>query len=165
MSHETQSPINELRENPNNPELVADMQAALGREWAAEYGNPDNEMNPSAEIILRNPSVYLHEVRPGHLPDDLRKRWEDVLELSDLVAEQAATEQHTWGSATNRVSGLEKIQALVRDGEIKETYRGAVADIMRNSSDVFAESTKYVKGNTQYFAGNVIGAAGWLKKK
>lgn len=162
MSHEHASTIDQLKQDPFNVELVADTQANLGQEWAAIYGNPTIEPDKSAEIILRNPSVYLHDVSPNQLPEELQKKWTDSLSYADTIAENASTEQQEWG---REVSGFEKLQSLVRDGEIKSTHRGAVADIMRSASALFAESTLHVPGNTKYYAGNLMGAASWLPKK
>jgi len=162
MSHEHSSTIDQLKQNPFNVELVADTQANLGQEWAAVYGDMNIEADNSAEIILRNPSVYLHDVSPRQLPGELQEKWTDALSYADTIAQHAATQQHKWG---RDVGGFEKLQSLVRDGEVKPTHRGAIADIMRSASTLFAESTKHVAGNTKYYAGNLMGAASRLPKK
>lgn len=162
---EANSQIDQLRQDPLNAELVADLQTQLGQEWAAIYADPQQELDASAEIILRNPSVYLHSVSPRQLPEELQTRWAETLEFADLLADKAAVKPHQWGTPTNRVSGLEKLQSLVRDSEIKPEYRGSVADIMRNSSALFGESLKHARGDVKYYAGNVMGASSWLQNR
>lgn len=160
MSHES---IPNLEALQGNPELVADIQVTLSQQWAEAYADPAAEAaDRSAEIILRNPSIYLTDINPAQLPEDLKDRWSDLLSFTEATVAHAATVEHQWSS---NASSLEKLQALVRDGEVDPRFRGTVADVMRNASTLFAESTKQIPGNTRYYAGNVVGAAGWLRNR
>jgi hypothetical protein len=145
------------------PARIADMQAMAGDSWAALYADRSaGKLPSSAEIVLRNPSVYVHDVSPRQLPEGLQDRWLAVMEFTDAVVQQAKTVDHEWG---REVNSLEKLQSLVFSGEIDPAYRGAVGDVMRASSRLFAESVREVPGNTRYYAGNVIAAASWLSRQ
>lgn len=149
--------------NPEaDPLSVATQQVSLAEKWAALYADPSQEKGPaSAEIILRNPSVYLSSINPGDLPESLQDQWAKLLSFSDEAAAFVAAEPVEWGAGT---TGLEKIHGLVRDGNVNPLARGAVGAVMRISSALFSESTQHLPGNTQYYAGNVEGAAGWLDR-
>ncbi len=143
-----------------NPQQVAEQQVATAQEWATLYADPGREQgSKSAEIVLRNPLVYLRDVNPQSLPEELQTRWHKLLDFSEALAVAAATRPVEWGAD---VVGLEKIQGLVRDGDIDPAFRGSVADVMKASSALFADSTQHIPGNTKYYAGNVRGAANWL---
>ncbi len=145
----------------NNPAQLGELQRQVGLEWADFYAaniEPDN----GAEIVLRNPAVYLRDVRPIQLPEKLRKEWVGLLEYSDAVAKVASTEDSGF---SNDTSGIEKIQSLMNSGRINSDFRGSVGDIMRISSRLFAESIVVVPGNTSYYAGNVVGMEAWFSRR
>jgi len=145
----------------NNPQQVAEQQLTLGSEWAdifAATGTRDQAK--TAEIALRNPAVYLHDVRSGQLPEAIRLKWSKLLELSEAVVKVAGTEDKGWSEST---SGIEKLQGLMFAGSIDAKYRGSISDVIRLSSELFAESTAIVPGNTNYYKGNVLGMQSWIR--
>ena len=147
-------------EKSNDPKQVAEQQRLLGAEWADLYATDvDKHSFKNAEIVLRNPLVYLQGLRPNQLPKDLTEKWSNLLNLSETVAVVAATEDKEWSTG---VTGIEKIQSLMFSGSIDPAYRGSISDIMRLSSELFAESTMIVPGNTSYFAGNIRGMSSWI---
>lgn len=139
-----------------NPQEVAEQQVAVARSFATLYAGPSNEKSiTSAEIVLRNPLAYLRDVSLDSLPETLGERWRQVNGWANDIADKCVTERMEWGQGLN---GLEKLQNLVDKGKVDPFYRDMVAGVMVSSSNVFAESTKHVPGNTRYFEGNVIGA-------
>src|ERR1039458_9955438 len=89
---------------------VAARQTALGEQWAKVYSNPEVPIENQAEMILRNPVVYLHDVNPHELPEELQDRWHKLLAFSSTLADVAATRTTSWSSAAH---GLERVQTLV----------------------------------------------------
>lgn len=154
-----QDPYQDLEQDPA---LIASEQVRLANEWANIYANPDIEPDKGAEIILRNPSIYLDDVERRSLPEDLQLGWQKVEALADQVAESGATEDMEWGIDT---TGLGKVQSLVFSGRMNPMLRGSVADIMRISSGLLSESMKHAPGRQSYYAGNVRAASGWLTRR
>ncbi len=146
-------------ELPTTPQEVADRQRVVGEQWATAYAE---QPAGSAEIVLRNPAVYLNDVNTFQLPGEQQEKWGKLSDAADAAVRIAGTVEHTWSSSS---TPLERLQSLVRDKEIDPNYRSIVADIMRVSSDLFAESVEIVPGNTNYYAGNVLGAESWLPKQ
>ncbi|HUD07389.1 MAG TPA: hypothetical protein VMR34_05890 [Candidatus Saccharimonadales bacterium] len=147
-----------LEELERDPGLVARKQSELGIDISKLYANPEmNLPDGVAEIVLRNPAVYLKDVGSGQLQPDLHESWTRLLGFSDHVAQLAATKDSEWASGT---SGLDKIQHIVFGGEVKPEFRRTVADIIRQASVLFGASTSTsgAEGNTRYYAGNVWGA-------
>ncbi|MBA2278860.1 hypothetical protein H0V99_00240 [Candidatus Saccharibacteria bacterium] len=141
-----------------SPELVASEQLRLADEWARIYGNPTAEgPDRSAEIILRNPAVYLNDVDMRRLPEHLQSGWKKTLQFAEDIARIGATKDYEWSTSAN---SLEKVQSMVFCGEMN--LPGSVSDLMREAAGLFAQSTKYDPGNTSYYAGNIRGASGWL---
>ena len=161
MSFEQSGPKNnELR---FEPEYVAERQLTLGNEWAdlfAEKGNV--ELAKSAEITLRNPIVYLRDVSPSQLNEELKQEWSELLAFSESLVNVAQVDTKEWSNST---SGLEKLQQLMCVGAINPDYKGSISDVIRKSSKLFSESSRLVPGNTAYYAGNVQGMAGWIQKR
>ena len=151
---------NELR---FEPEYVAERQLTLGNEWAdlfAEKGNVD--LAKSAELTLRNPIVYLQDVSPSQLNEELKQEWSELLAFSESLVSATQVGSAEWSHQT---SGLEKLQQLMYAGKINPDYKGAISDVIRKSSKLFSESSKLVPGDTAYYAGNVQGMAGWIQKR
>ena len=144
-----------------NPELVASEQVRLADEWARVYADPDHEPTTSAEIIFRNPSVYLNDVNRSQLPEDLKLGWEKAEKFAEQIVSFGDSKETEW---SRYASPIEKVQSLVQSGSMNPMVRGSVADLMRVSAGLFSESTKHIPGNTPYYAGNVRGAAGWLNR-
>jgi hypothetical protein len=140
---------------------VAAQQAALGEQWAKVYANPEVPIENRAEMILRNPVVYLHDINPHELPEELQDRWHKLLGFSASLADVAATRTNRWSSAAH---GLERVQTLVYAGEINPDFRGAVGDVMRVSSNLFAESTGYLPGNTANYQATLDSADASLQR-
>lgn len=151
-----------LSQLETDPMAVADQQVIWAKKWAELYSDPEAGKPPkSAEIILRNPQVYVTELERGHLPKELETKWHQLLDFCDSLATTAANETIDWGENS---SGLDKIQNLVFTGRVNADYRASIGDVMRNSSALLAESTKHVPGNTKYMAGNVYSAEGWYSR-
>lgn len=161
MTNEARSPryAETLAENPA---LVAEMQAELGHDWAEHYRH--NPQDRGAEIILRNPAVYLGDVNRNLLPEGLQGGWINLLKFANVTAEVADTKPdgHDWAEGVN---GVEKIQWLVNGGFVAPHYANAVEQVIREASDLFDASTREQPGNTKYYAGNVIAAQGWLAQR
>jgi len=149
-------------EIPNDPYEVAERQLTLGLEWADIFAKTgDINQAKSAEIVLRNPSVYIRDVRPGQLPEYLRSKWADLINLSDDVVKRVATEDKAWDDQT---SGIEKLQNLMFTGNIDPRYRVSISDVLRLSSELFAQSSQIEPGNTSYYIGNVQGMQSWISR-
>lgn len=163
MANETLSPS----EIANSPEQIAQRQLISGNEWAELYANDSSEDAPmkSAEIVLRNPCVYLNDISNdfsfNKLSEDLRTRWNSLLVFSDAVVRVAGTEDKEWNEST---SGIEKLQGLMYSGSVNPKFRGSIADVMRLSSELFAESSVIIPGNTHYYEGNVRGMESWITR-
>jgi hypothetical protein len=147
-----------------NPELtpteLVQEQRRLGAEWADAYAAAEYPLS-GAEIVLRNPSVYLHDVDIKQLPDDLQRRWTGVNHLADgVVSLTTAADQSRWSPGT---SGVAKLQHLMVAGELGTDSKGATADVLKAASEVFADSARILPGNTKYYAGNVKAMGSWLK--
>lgn len=155
--------INTTEKVVSDPQLVAQKQVVLASQWAELYEDSNSEQGPSsAEIVLRNPAMYLGDIDPNLLPDELQDKWQKFIEYCDFLAKQAT------GSSAEQNSnliGVEKILALVRDGEYNPDYRGDMAEVMRQSSSLFAESVKHIPGNSKYYEGNVQGATSRLERE
>lgn len=146
----------------NDPQQIAEQQRLLGAEWADLYAQGANKHSfNSAEIVLRNPLVYLQGLNPNQLPVDIEERWSNLLDFCEDVIKVAATEDKDWSVGT---TGLEKVQSLLVSGSMDKGYRGSVSDIIRISSELFAESTLIIPGNTSYFAGNIRGMSSWIDR-
>jgi hypothetical protein len=135
--------------------LPADL---IGR-YQAELGQ---EVPPaSAELALRNPQVYMQDSRlVASLPPGLRERWNRLDAFAQGVASRGETRPKEW---SEQASGLDKVQSLVESGEMSPSVRGGVGDVIRESSDLFADSVVIYPGNLKYLQGNVLGAASSLE--
>lgn len=160
MTYETQNlELADLRELSTSPQAVAERQKQAGEMWAIEYAN---KVDASAEIILRNPIVYLNDVNVNLLPMEHQENWSKVLEAAKTAVLLAGTgEVEGYSSA----SPLEQLQSLVFSNQIDPSYRGTVSDVMRVASNAFSDSVQHIPGNTGYYAGNVIRAESWLPKQ
>ena len=143
-----------------------DKQATLGREWAAIYSDPNRQLVNTAEIVLRNPAVYLRNLDRHNPPEQLRTEWLKISALADVVSTAAAVKSEDWGN----IKGLDRIQNMVFRGAINPDFRGTVGDLMRVSSDLFSRSVKlapgsvdYQPGMEEYYQGNVAAAEGWIR--
>jgi hypothetical protein len=143
-------------------DLIGRYQAELGQEWAAAYTDMSQEVPPaSAELALRNPQVYMQDSRlVASLPPGLRERWNRLDAFAQGVASRGETRPKEW---SEQASGLDKVQSLVESGEMSPSVRGGVGDVIRESSDLFADSVVIYPGNLKYLQGNVLGAASSLE--
>lgn len=141
-----------------DPMSVAEQQRELGAQWANVYAN---EPNKSAEIALRNPLVYLRDVPMTTLPDNLQASWEELLDTTDKLVSAAATSETEWGAD---VSSIEKLQQKMFTGDLKPEYSLPIAEIIRDASALFADSSQLRGGNTQYYAGNIKGMQSWIER-
>ena len=149
-----------IREVPISSLSLGKRQAVLGKAWADIYSDPSKPPTSSAEIVLRNPAVFLRDVDKVKLPEDIRGKWKELSAFADSLAQIAATNPVEWGS----VNGLDKLQQLVFTGNVKPDFRRSIGDVMKVSSDLFAESVDVSPGDQRYFAGNVVGAESWLAR-
>ncbi len=144
----------------NNPHEIGERQRILGAEWANLYAkHADKHSFKNAEIVLRNPIVYLQGLHPDQLPKEIEERWSKLLDFSEDVVSVASSEDKEWSAGT---TGIEKLQTLMFSGSVNPEYRGSISDILRLSSELFAESTAIIPGDSKYFAGNVRGMEGWI---
>lgn len=140
---------------------VAKQQSILGAESADIFAaTGTSELAKGAAITLRNPSAYLQDVNLEQLPKYLQESWESVLKLSETLVKVSDTENKDWDSGT---SDIAKLQSLMSSGSIDTKYKGLMSDVMRLSSDLFADSTAMVPGNTDYYKGNVQGMQSWIR--
>lgn len=137
---------------------VAELQNTLGQQWAEVYAK---EPVKSAEIALRNPAVYLQDVALSSLPGELQAGWTELLDTAEKVVAAAETTKSQWADDVN---SIHKLQDRIFTGNLKSEYREPVADIIRDASSLFARSSQLRAGNTSYYAGNVQGMQGWLKR-
>ena len=158
MSEEPQPPA-PAESNGGAP--VAARQAALGEEWARVYADQDRPIDNNAELVLRNPVIYLHDVNPHELPEGLQDRWNKLLGFCVVLADIADPEPASWTSQTH---GLERVQTLVHGGRISPDFRGSVGDVIRVSSDLLAESVEYLPGRTANYQANLDSAYSYLQK-
>lgn len=141
-----------------DPASIAEQQRQLGAEWAEAYAR---EPSQSAEIALRNPTVYLRDVAVSTLPERLQAGWAELLDTSEKLVSAAETTKTEWGTD---VSGIEKLQGRMFSGNLKPEYREPIAEVIRGASVLFADSSQFRPGNTNYYAGNVHGMRGWLDR-
>lgn len=147
----------------NTPEIldqmsVAEQQRELGSQWAEVYAQ---EPVQSAEITLRNPTVYLQDVALSSLPDGLQASWAELLDTTEKLVNVAETTKSEWGID---ISSIGKLQHRMFTGELKPEYRQPIADVIREASKLFADSSQLRAGNTEYYAGNIQGMQGWLRR-
>lgn len=154
-------PISSLPGEATDDTSIAARQTALGQEWSRVYSNPDLPLDNNAELILRNPTVYLHDVDPTQLPEELQNRWHQLLGFCEKLADIADTETASW---TGNTHGLERIQTLVYGGRISPDFRGSVGDVIRVSSGLFAESLQHLPGDTAHYQANIDSADSYLGK-
>ncbi len=144
-----------------SPTEIGKRQVEVAQRWAEIY-QKDRSMTgggaSTAEIVLRNPAVYAREVPHSSLPESLKKMWANLEKLAEALSVVADMRHTEWGD----IGGLDRIQHMVQAGSLDSHYRGAAADIMVTSSDLFDRSTELVPGNSRYFADNVTGAEAWL---
>jgi hypothetical protein len=141
-----------------NPGVVADQQRVLGAEWADLYAA---EPLTSAEIAMRNPANYLHDVDLYSLPEHLQERWSALVDTADVIVEAAEITKSEWGLGIN---GIDKLQHRMLEGQLDPSYRERVAQVIRDASTLFADSSVIRRGNTEYYAGNILGMATWIKQ-
>jgi hypothetical protein len=158
----SEEPITPAPEETTDTVSLATRQAVLGEEWARIYGDTNLPVNNRAEMILRNPSVYLNDIDPAQLPVGLQDRWHKLLGFCDSLADQADTETTRWSPSAH---GLEKIQTMVQGGRVNPRYRGLVGFVIRDSSSLFAESVFHIPGNTTYYQGNLDSAEDSLQRQ
>ncbi len=145
-----------------SPQQVGELQLSLGSEWADIFAvTGTTEQAKSAEITLRNPLVYLNDVRLSQLPEEIQDKWANLLILGEEVVKAAGTEDKKWSRSS---SSLEKLQSLMFTGNINPEHRISIANVIREASKVFSESVAINPGNTRYYSGNVIGMQGWINR-
>lgn len=149
--------MNQTPESLTSPS-VAEQQRQLGAEWADVYANAPVQ---SAEIALRNPAVYVRDEDITSLPEGLQGRWSEILDTSEKLVSAAETTVSEWGTG---ISGLDKLQTRMFDGQLKTEYSAPIAQIIRDASELFAESSQFRAGNTEYYAGNILGMQSWIKR-
>lgn len=147
-------------EAENSVISVAQKQASLGAQWAAIYSNPAIAVDPNAETILSNPSLYLNGIELNKLPEDLDAKWHSLLDFSEALVAIAGHPDIRWGD----VNGIGKLQSLVASNSIDPAFRGSVGDVIRLSSNLFAESSPYEPGDTRFYANKIHEAEKELSK-
>lgn len=173
----TYATMDTMHESPDSSDLsyrerlcidaafFAEQQEFVGEQWAILYANLKIEPDTSAAIVLHNPAAYLRELHRLKLPAETLKRWTDLNDTCDVVAQTSSTEPVEW--ETN-VTGIDKLQFLVKSGYINPQHRGAVAEIMRRSSKLLADAVRPphslsdLPGYIPHYAGNLTGAVSAL---
>jgi hypothetical protein len=160
----SEQPITPAPAEATDTASIATRQAILGEEWARIYADPNVPINNRAEMILRNPSVYLQDVDPAQLPGELPVQWQRLLGFCDGLAAQADTEPVSWAP---HVHGLEKLQTMVQGGRVDPGFRGPVGFVIRSASNLFAESLPHVPGpmNPAYYQANLDSAEASLQRQ
>ncbi len=149
-----------IPQEANNQGTLAERQVALATAWADIYRYAPSDIRvTSAEIVLRNPAVYIENINLPSLPEELQDRWRKLLTFSKSLTAIAATEPI---SDDAKINGLHDVQQLVFTDRVNPDFRGSVGDLMRASSALFAESTKHIAGDTHYYQGNIEGGEAWL---
>lgn len=143
-------------ENVNDPLQIAELQRTAGTELANLYATSSlySIARNSAEVVLRNPTVYLQDPSHNQLPEELQSGWSNLQDLSAAVVKLAAPEDKGWSADD---LGIKRLQSLLYAGNLKSCHR-LIADVMEMASRLFAESIKAVPGNsdyTPYYDGNV----------
>lgn len=158
----SEEPITPAPAEATDVASIATRQAVLGEEWARIYSDPNLPINNRAEMVLRNPSVYLNDIDPAKLPEGLQDRWHNLLGFCDGLAAQADTGTASW---TPEAHGLEKIQTMVQGGRVDPSHRKNVGFVIRSSSNLFAESVPHIPGNTAYYQANLDSAEDSLQRQ
>lgn len=68
-------------------------------------------------------------------------------------------DQSTDRDTSETTNVVEKIRALVETGDYDSDFRGDMAEVMRQASELFAKSTMYSPGKTRYYTEKVQAAA------
>ncbi len=97
-------------------------------------------------FALNNPVSYLKEVRLEQLPEKLRQGWSDLFNLSEPLIKINSTKNTDWNQSTNN---LEQLQRLIHSTGINSNYQNTLSNIVRLSSDLFAQSIKEESGNIE----------------
>ncbi len=143
--------------NRVSPEHVADQQAVAGALWAEALRHTEGDADMrkfirDAEITMRNPAVYTRgDFDLQGLPETLKGRWANLLKVGDGLAAVSGINDSDWQPESNSLS---KIQHRMVSGDMNPAFKGTLADVIAESSQLFAESTAYIPGDTGYFAGN-----------
>ena len=106
---------------------------------------------------MRNPTVYArdHQDAIRKLPAELQGKWRGLDSFCNALA-SVNDEGHQWMPVVN---GIGKVQYLMSCNQIGSEWMGALADVLRESSKVFAASIRLQPVDTHYFAGNAYSAA------
>jgi hypothetical protein len=128
--------------------------------WAELYSRPNYYGHgKSAEVILRNPSVYLSDIDISQLPTDLQNHWlkfmsdaNEVVAVSSIVPLQP-----------DNKSGLDRLKDLVEHEYVRPEARPDIAKLVVQASRLFADSTQHIPGATDYYQKNIEAAAASLQ--
>ncbi|NTW61895.1 hypothetical protein HGB25_00550 [Candidatus Saccharibacteria bacterium] len=152
-------PIEPAEAEPRKVEL-AEQQVQLADVWAELYSRPDyHGHGKSAEVILRNPSVYLGDIDASQLPQDLQDRWlKFMTQASECVAISS-----TIPMQPDDKTGLNRLKDLVENENVRTEARPDVAKLVVQASRLFADSVQHVPGATDYYQKNVEAAAASLQ--
>ncbi len=148
----------------NNPALVAEQQRTIGNEWADIFEAAavyDGEIITSAEMALRNPTVYVQDVSVTSMSPELQDRWNELFADADEVVKRAETQKDEWAPDT---TGIGKLQHRLFVGALKPEYGSDIARVINKASVLFADSSTMKPGNTAYYAGNVQGMEGSIRQ-
>jgi len=130
-------------------------QLSLSNRIAEQYLLPDADARlvRNADVVLKNPINYLKGLQKEQLPRGLQEKWHKLLDFSEAVAKISGIDERSFSDGT---TGLEKIQTNMNDGNIDPNFRGTISDVLRVSSELFAESYAMLPDNNHaYYMENV----------
>jgi hypothetical protein len=136
-------------------ELVEHSTRIYGQRWAERFARTGDL---GAEMVLRNPAVYTDRDTIAKLPPEMEAAWARL--QHQTVDTLRAMNWDAWQQETRfgDPNPLALLQQRVAANAVPTHFRGIVGRLIRDSTELFAQSVRHVPGDTRYFAGNAAAA-------
>jgi len=149
--------IPKSKTSPEKPATTPDTgskQLVYGFDIAKGYltAKEGSKLNRDAEVSLSNPIALLKSLGKEQVPEELQKRWDNLLDFSEAVYKVTEVDERNF---VEGLSGLEKLQANMSVGNIDRDYRGSISDVIKMASTLFYETYALHPHDNQYYSQNI----------